>query len=131
MACKFVISLGEVTVARLPSSEAQARRPVALIFPIDPIHLVRRDMPRTQLAWSEVTPRIDVDAVGIGNTEQLLHLAHRCADALVFGIDQMDAGYPWHRRTRHAVNRVSALRVPQPLAEATVAGRRMTVDGHA
>lgn len=33
-------------------------------------------MSRTQLLWSELLPRIDIDTVAICDTKEVLHLAH-------------------------------------------------------
>ena len=65
----------------------------------------------TQLAWSQVTPRIDIDAMTIGNADETLHLAHRRACALCLGIDQVDTGCEWRSRTRYTADRVSVLRL--------------------
>jgi len=44
-------------------------------------------MSRTQLLWSELSPRFDIDTVTICNTKETLRLAHHRTYALVHRID--------------------------------------------
>jgi hypothetical protein len=85
-------------------------------------------MPRTQLPRREVFPDIDIDAVTAGDPEGLLGRTHHGTDALVHGIDQMDAGHVGRIRTRHPTDQIGTLCRVQARHEAVIAPGR-AVDG--
>jgi len=87
-------------------------------------------MPRTQLAWRQVSPHIDINAMTTGNAEQTLHPANRSTYPLRFGVDQMDTSHEWCVRTQNTMDCVSVLRLQKSLAETAIVDRSLIARSH-
>ena len=96
-----------------------------MIFCLHARHLARRYVPITQLARRQMSPHIDIDAMVVGNAEQLLCPACHRTKALGGWIDQVEAGHVRRAGAGNPVNGTRLLGLLQPrLKTAIIACRR-------
>jgi hypothetical protein len=105
-----------------------ARRLIAMIRRVNPIHIAGRDEARGQFTGTEMAPYIDIDAVVVGDTKQTLHLTHCPAQALRLRIDELNPGHAGRRGTRHAADGIGMLSLAQSPVESAILGYDRTVD---